>query len=55
MTKDLKIFKAGKKFIFIGSKIAIYLSLGLHNVRPSNRKSLQLSKENMQHFKTLNI
>jgi hypothetical protein len=35
-----------------GSKTAIYLSLGLHKVCPSNRRSLQLSKEAIQHFKT---
>jgi len=29
----------------------IYLSLGLHKVRSSCRRSLQLSKENIQHFK----
>ncbi len=33
------------------SKNAIYLSLGLHKVRPSYRRSLQLSKEAIQHFK----
>ncbi len=39
-----------KKKIF-WSKIAIYLSLGLHKVCPSYRRSLQLSKEAIQHFK----
>ncbi len=34
------------------SKTAIYLSLGLHKVGPSYRRSLQLSKEAIQHFKT---
>jgi hypothetical protein len=29
-----------------------YLSLGLHKERPSYRRSLQLSKEAIQHFKT---
>ncbi len=29
-----------------------YLSLGFHKGRPSYRRSLQLSKENIQHFKT---
>ncbi len=33
------------------SKIAIYLSLGLLKGRPSYRKSLQPSKDNIQHFK----
>ena len=36
---------------FFDKKIAIYLSLGLHKGRPSNRRSLQFSKENIQHFK----
>ncbi len=30
----------------------LYLSLGLHRGRPSYKRSLQLSKENIQHFKT---
>ncbi len=34
---------------------AIYLLLGLHNGRPSYRRSLQPSKENIQHFKTWNF
>ncbi len=33
-----------KCFSFLGSKIAIYLSLGLHIGRPSYRRSLQLPK-----------
>jgi hypothetical protein len=33
-------------------KIAIYLSRGLHEGRPSYRRSLQPSKENIKHFKT---
>jgi hypothetical protein len=38
------------------SKIAIYLSLGLHKGHPSYRKSLQPStKENIQHLKKLNL
>ncbi len=37
------------------SKTTIYLSLGLHEERPSYRRSLQLSKENIQHFKTWNF
>jgi hypothetical protein len=39
-----------KKIIFY--QTAIYLSLGLHKERPSYRRSLQLSKEAIQHFKT---
>jgi hypothetical protein len=37
-------------YIFFCSKIAIYLSLGLFKGRPSYRRSLQPSKENIQHF-----
>jgi hypothetical protein len=33
----------------LGSKTTIYLSVGLHKERPTY--SLQLSKENIQHFK----
>jgi hypothetical protein len=45
--------KTGKKyswifFIFFGSKVAIYLC-------PSYRRSLQPSKENIQHFKKLKL
>ncbi len=39
-------------FYFFMIKTAIYLSLGLHKVFPSYRRSLQLSKEAIQHFKT---
>ncbi len=39
-------------FIFFWSKTAIYLSLGLRKVCPSYRRSLQFSKEAIQHFKT---
>jgi hypothetical protein len=31
--------------------MAIYLSLGLHKGLPSYRRSLQLSKENIQYLK----
>ncbi len=41
-----------KKLDIFLSKIAIYLSLGLHKWGPSYRRSLQPSKENIQHFKT---
>ncbi len=33
----------------------IYLSLGLHEEQPSYRRSLQPSKENIQHFKTIHF
>jgi hypothetical protein len=53
MTKKWKNITAEKQnLIFFGSKIAIYLSLGLHKGRPSYMRSLQPSKENIQHFKT---
>ncbi len=53
MTKNWKKITAEKFFlIFFWSKTAIYLSLGLHKVCPSYRRSLQLSKEAIQHFKT---
>jgi hypothetical protein len=41
-----------KKFHFFRIKTTIYLSLGLHEGRPSYRRSPQPSKENIQHFKT---
>ncbi len=44
-----------KKFLFVLSKIAIYLSLGLHKESPSYWRRLQLSKEAIQHFKTWNF
>jgi hypothetical protein len=39
-----------EKLSFFKTKFAIYLSLGLHNGRPNYRRSLQLSKETIQHF-----
>ncbi len=42
-----------KKFFW--SKIAIYWSLGLHKGPPSYKRSLQLSKGNIQHFETWNF
>jgi hypothetical protein len=44
---QMKIFYI---YIFL-IKIAVYLSLGLHKGRPSYRRSLQPSKENILHFK----
>jgi hypothetical protein len=43
----------GEKFIFFKSKIGIYLSPGLQKYEEcsSNRRSLQLSEENIQHLK----
>jgi hypothetical protein len=40
-------FYIWKKIDIFLSTIAIYLSLGLHKGRPSYRRSLQLSKENI--------
>jgi hypothetical protein len=51
MTKNLKKFKTGKKFIFFKTKIAIFLSLGLYKGQPSYRRSLQPSEEKIQQFK----
>jgi hypothetical protein len=49
----LKKITAEKKITFFFlSKTAIYLSLSLHKVCPSYRRSLQLTKEAIQHFKT---
>jgi hypothetical protein len=44
------IKKIEKKFT--AEKTTIYISLGLHKGRSSCKRSLQLSKENIQHFKT---
>ncbi len=52
MTKNWKKITAEIFFFFFWSKTAIYLSLGLHKVCPSYRRSLQFSKEAIQHFKT---
>jgi hypothetical protein len=46
---DVQKLEKIKKFAF---KTTIYLSLDLNKGRPSYRKSLQPSKENIQHFKT---
>ncbi len=47
-----KKITAEKKIKFFGSKTAIYLSLGLYKEIPRYRRSLQLSKEAIQHFRT---
>ncbi len=49
--KNCTKFTAEIFFYFFGSKTTIYLSLGLHKGRPSYRRSLQLSKENIHHCK----
>ncbi len=55
MTKNWKKFPTEKELNFFGSKTAIYLSQGLHKGRPSYRRSLQPSKENIQRSKTWNF
>jgi hypothetical protein len=53
MTKNGKKFTAEKKVKnFLDHKKYNLPSLGLHKERPGYRRSLQLSKENIQHFKT---
>jgi hypothetical protein len=47
-----KNWKKLKKF---ASKTTIYLSLNLNKGRPTYRRSLQPSKENIQHFNTGNF
>jgi hypothetical protein len=37
---------------FLDQKLHLTYPLGLHKERPSYRRSLQLSKVNIQHFKT---
>ncbi len=57
MAKNWKKLQRKSVSIFFLPKIAIYLSLGLLNGChcPSNRKGLQLTKENIQHFKIWNF
>jgi hypothetical protein len=43
-----------KKTLF-GSKIATYLSLGIHGLHPIYRRNHRPSKENIQNFKTRNF
>ncbi len=50
-----KNYRRKKNLLFFFIKNGNYLSLGLHNGRPSFRRSLQPSKENIQHFKTWNL
>ncbi len=50
--KFKKIYSWQKNLIL---KIVVYLSQGLHKGRPSYKRSLQPSKENIQHLKTWNI
>ncbi len=50
--QKLKKNYSWKKITFILDQTTIYLSQSLHKERPSYRRSLQLSKEAIQHFKT---
>jgi hypothetical protein len=50
--QKLKIKLQLKIFFLHQNYRTIYLSLGFHKGRPSYMRSLQLSKENIQHFKT---
>jgi hypothetical protein len=50
--QKLKKIHSCKTFLYFRSKMAIYLSSGLLKGRTSYRRSLQPSKENIQHFKT---
>jgi len=50
-----KIYRWKKMIFFFISKIAMFLSLGLLKERSSYRKSIQPSKENIQHFKRWNL
>jgi hypothetical protein len=52
--KVVKFYSWNKNLLF-WSKIAIYLSLGLHKGRSSYKRSLRPSKENIQQFKTWNF
>jgi hypothetical protein len=51
MTKNWKKFTAGKYFFLLKQKLQ-FPYLGLHKGRPSYKRSLKLSKENIQHLKT---
>ncbi len=52
MTDIEKNLPIKNKSNFFWKKISIYSSLGFHEGRPSYKKGLQPSKENIQHFKT---
>jgi hypothetical protein len=47
-----KKLEVERNVILFKIKIVIYLSVGLLKGRPSYRRSLQLSKENIQHLHT---
>ncbi len=49
-TSGLRIDYGSERLKNLRVRPAISLSLGLHKGRPSYKRSLQLSKENIQHF-----
>ncbi len=53
--QNWKTIKILNLFIFFWSKIANYLCLSLHKGRPSQRRSLHPTRENIQHFETWNF
>jgi hypothetical protein len=53
--QNLKRIYNWKKLKIFLSKISFYLTVDLHKGRQSYRRSLQPSKENIQHFKTWNL
>jgi hypothetical protein len=53
--KMKKKITAEKKNYFFLSKTTIYISLSLHKERPSDRRSLQLSKAAIQTLQNMNF
>ncbi len=47
--------KVGPDLSFLDQKLQIYLSLDLHIGGPSYRRSFQLSKEHIWHFRKFNL
>ncbi len=54
VTKNWNKFTAEIFFFFFWAKTTNYLILALHKGRPSYKRSRQISKENIQHFKSWN-
>jgi hypothetical protein len=50
--KFIKNYCWKKNYIFLDQKLQFTIFLGLHKGRPSYRRSLQPSKENIQYLKT---
>ncbi len=55
MAKNWKNLELRNFIIFLLSKVAFYLFLGLHKGSPNYRRSLQPPKKNSQHFNTWNF